>query len=335
MLRVAGAPDEEHRQLTAALALYREGDGRYLPSGTGALLSMGNHYFVKKDYPAAERYFRQALEACDRAPTGSIHLDGTKEVLLNNLSAALDWQGRKAEATSLVDQVLAARLKSLDASIARGPPDAGLHAAREAIHLNAGRFREALADCAAQVPLAPGNSAIAYRHCALLLYLGEHDAYLRARREMLLGFSDSNNPEDRERAAKAHFISPDPGDEAQRLASLVDGALNNAPATYLLWFRMTKALTEYRSGRLEAAVAWCERARGVGSASAQFTLDLLTEMSRHRLAPGPDARGRLEAVINSAARRSTVQGWEHHALAEILLKEAREMLGPGTRPAKG
>jgi tetratricopeptide (TPR) repeat protein len=333
MMRIAGAPDEEQRQLAAALALYREVDGRYLPSGTAALLAMGNHHFVKKEYAAAERHYRQALEACDRAPAASVNLDETKEVLLNNLGAALDWQGRRAEAARLVQEALAARLRALDERIARGPADFGLHAAREALHLNAGRYRQGLADCAAQVSLAPENSVVAYRHCALLLYLGEHDAYLRARSDMFVRFGGSKNPEDRERVAKAHFISPNPGDDAQRLAAMVEQAVDGGPSGYLVWFRMTKALVEYRSGRFDAVAGWCERARSIENDSVQVTLDLLTEMSRYRLSPRADARRGLEAVIKSATR-NTVKGWEHYALAEILVKEAQAMLGPGTRPSE-
>jgi hypothetical protein len=157
------------------------------------------------------------------------------------------------------------------------------------------------------------------------LYACDDNAYRDARKAMLATFGRSDKIEDRERVAKSHFISPDPGPEADRLAAWLDEAAGAGTHSFVAWFRMTKALAEFRAARYQAAAEWCERAGGLPNPSANATLRLLLAMSRCRADGGPETLSQLDRAMTAAESLDRRQDAEHYAVAKLLLKEAKAM----------
>jgi tetratricopeptide (TPR) repeat protein len=288
---------------------------------------MGNLERVnKKNFAASERWYREALDAVERSPEP--RPDDKYDVLLN-LMSALKPQGKTDQAEQLRAEASKVQVEVLDRNIALDPSDVGLYASRTGARLRVGDVRGALADLSKRVELKPDDSETAYAQCVLSLYLGEVDGYRRARRAMLIRFSDTKSVADGERAAKAHLACGDPGVSIDQLAGLVDRALKSGPLQLRPWFEMTKAMAEYRAGHFESAIAHCEQARDVDRTSAQSTLDVLTAMCHARLGHRPEASQWLERAERAEGRNPpSVSDGEHYALFQLLLKEAKGISGP-------
>jgi len=160
-----------------------------------------------------------------------------------------------------------------------GDADGAIAALRKAISLNSnypiarelakvlasrGGLEEARADWEKYLDRDPPDHESWYGYAQLCLFLGNEEAYRRARQSLLKRFADgTENWVFAERTSLACLLLPDSGDELQRAIELAGKAVaagesSNDPGSPYL--RFLKGLAEYRQGRFEEAVPLLQEA---------------------------------------------------------------------------
>ena len=132
---------------------------------------------------------------------------------------------------------------------------------RGEIFAGTGHRNDAAADLARAVELAP-NDLIAYRMLApLLIANGQLESYRQLCQKMLTHFGDTKDPGTADNTAKDCLILASSGVDLNVVDKLAEIAVALGHGSeYLPWFRLCKALSEYRQGRFTNAADWVNKA---------------------------------------------------------------------------
>jgi serine/threonine-protein kinase len=154
------------------------------------------------------------------------------------------------------------------------------------------------------------------------------DEYRRACRMLLDRFEQSTDPRQCENAGRTCLLAPLPDDDRRRAGALIDRALAldaAHPTGYYAYFRAAKGLSEYRAGRMEAAL---EIMAGDAAGTLGPLPQLVSAMAYSRLGRPADARRALAraAVVCDwrPVRANQADWWMYH----VLRREAEEMVLP-------
>ena len=162
----------------------------------------------------------------------------------------------------------------------------------------------------------------------LCLFLGQNDEYRRVRTAFLERFAKSKDPAILHKTARASLLLPDGEDELRRASALVEAAQapkNRDSESLRQGILFTRALADYRHGRLDSAISLLE---GEGAGIPGPAPDLGVAMARYRQGRPAEAlltftKGVL-AFDWSAARLDDADAWTNH----VLRREAEALILP-------
>jgi serine/threonine-protein kinase len=196
-----------------------------------------------------------------------------------------------------------------------------------------GELEEARAAWEKFLECDPPDHEAWYGYAQLCLFLGNREAYRRARRDLLKHFgSTSNDWVVAERTSLACMLLPDSGDElkgAIRLADLaVAGGKSTTPGN--LYLQFVKGLALYRDGRPKEAIPLLQEAAGKLTERAGPRLALA--MAQFQSGSAIEARKTLAGVIRAfdwdepraGSQADLTTYWVNH----VLRREAEAMILP-------
>jgi tetratricopeptide (TPR) repeat protein/predicted Ser/Thr protein kinase len=174
----------------------------------------------------------------------------------------------------------------------------------------------------------PPDFASWYGYPQLCLFLGNEEAYRRARKALLDRFSGTNDWTVAERASLACLLLPAPEDELRRAVVLADRAVaarsNPDPDNPFLQF--LKGLEEYRQGRPEQAVPWLTKssAKLPNRAGPRLVLAMVQFQSGST----KEARKTLAAAVCAYNWKESQAGHPTVWVSHVLRREAETMILP-------
>jgi serine/threonine protein kinase len=180
-------------------------------------------------------------------------------------------------------------------------------------------------------------------YAAALVELGDRIGYERLRGELVPRVAaDPQQLACAERIVKLSLLLPADPTTLQRLAPLLEAAINVGPDDYVTspWLFLSCALLEYRQGEYQRSIERCRRTLDsrpqvmLEAPSRTAAFHVILGMSLHQLERDGDAVSELNkgrTLIETAfkrgiARDEGVQGyWFDWVVARILLREAEEL----------
>jgi len=133
-------------------------------------------------------------------------------------------------------------------------------------------------------------------YAELCLFLGHEDDFRRARRALLVRFSDTTNPFVAERAGRACLLMPSNGDELRAAVALAKKAVTDQ--THEAWsrpyFAFVRGLGAYRQGQFDEAIS---AMRGDASRVLGPAPGLVLAMSLQELGHQHEARETLATAV--------------------------------------
>jgi tetratricopeptide (TPR) repeat protein len=199
----------------------------------------------------------------------------------------------------------------------------------------AGRWKEAVRDCAKAIEALPDDDLLCYSLAALLVQSGDLEGYRLHCARALARFGSTQNPAVAGRLAKACLILPGSGVNLEAAARLAETAVSlgrsdpNFPA-----FQFSKGLAEYRQGRFAGAVEWEQKAlatepNDLRDAEAWMVLAMAqcqlkrTEEAHAALAKGGEI---IDTKLPKLESGDIGRDWRNWIIAHTLLKEAKELI---------
>jgi tetratricopeptide (TPR) repeat protein len=172
-----------------------------------------------------------------------------------------------------------------------------------------------------------------YGYAQLCLFLGNREAYRRARKDLLKHFGGTSNDwVVAERTSLACLLLPDSGDELQGAIRLADLAVAAGKSTTPgnLYLQFVKGLALYRDGRPKAAIPFLQDAAGKLTERAGPRLALA--MAQFQSGSPIEARKTLAGVIRAfdwdepraGSQADLTTYWVNH----VLRREAEAMILP-------
>jgi serine/threonine protein kinase/tetratricopeptide (TPR) repeat protein len=170
-----------------------------------------------------------------------------------------------------------------------------------------------------------------------LLQTGATDEYYRLRPKLLARFGDSSDPRVAERIVKDCLVLPWPDGDQAALLRLANVAVNGT-SNHWAWgyFQFAKGLAEYRQGNYGGATEWMRGAVSKPEEDILRTVQayMVLAMASHRLQRADEARQAFQAGTRVAAGfpspdadLTDVPGWNDLIFAQILMREATDILG--------
>jgi serine/threonine protein kinase len=326
---------DARRQLQSALELYRRPDASFAPEAGSVLNGLAIAHHQDEQYADAERLHREALQMHRQNPDGKSAAAYTLEYLASLRDIQKDPEG----ARKLRLETLAAYIDAKTWEISQTPKSAAAYLNRAHYHLRLGQVSKAAEDYQHAAELAPEDHWPWFTVACLYAYLDDAQAHASAIRHLLEHHAADERVYVGERIAKAALLRPVPPDQLGELHRLLDRAIAaNSPRGYIAWYRLSKALGEYRAGRYESGLEWADKARGLRNPGDQATLDFLQAMCNHHLGKSESAQRFLQT---GATRVETIgkpgyddlgTGPQDYLIAYMLLGEARSLIEPQPAP---
>jgi len=237
-------------------------------------------------------------------------------------------------------------IAKLNADIAANPTNSDYFTDRAQFLGRAGRLREASADFARAIALAPDNHWNWYLQACVLAYLDDAAAYRQLCSAMLPRFADATEGEICDRIAKSALLLPERPADIRLLNNLMARAQTIGNPANQHWFKLGRGLLEYRNGRYAEAIDVLDQGLSTGLTSnlvSALTAELLKTMSRFQLGQVNEARAELpkilERIDHDLAQPGVDDigngGLENCLICQILRREAESLIPdkPTTRPA--
>lgn len=215
---------------------------------------------------------------------------------------------------------------------------------RALLFIEYGRWKDAASDYAHLLKLNPHDWWENYVHSALLARAGDRNEYKVQCERVRKLFGDTDDPMWAERAIKSILLFPAEGDDAAVARKLASVCLKFEPNSWLFAYcHFGAGLAYFRSGDFQACVKHCDTAltresEGIFSRNAQA--QFVRAMALAKLGRMDDARMSLAAgeqayLAHSSWDGALTQGqWHDLAIAEVLRKEAEQLIAPAVQPAK-
>jgi serine/threonine protein kinase len=273
---------------------------------------------------------RGAFDAMPQPGEADLDKTGVQEWLAARVVMREAAAGLKDLDVKASDELVAALTRRL-----KGRVDANLLARRARAYAVGGRFKECAADLARAAEINPEDHFTWFQYACVLAYLGDEAAYRRAVAAGLARFGDTDDAATTERTAKAALLLPPAAaDDVARLGALADKAIASGPdrADLLGWYRLSKALVEYRAGRHgPAAELALQAGEAKTGAAGTVAADALRALALRRLGRTQEARTTLQAAGRAARDKLwpggtlplTDRGFQDWCVAQVLLREAR------------
>jgi tetratricopeptide (TPR) repeat protein len=248
---------------------------------------------------------------------------------MHNLAISFDALGRRAEALTLREKVLAQRSATLGPD---HPDTLGSLGELGSSYGAMGRWDEALAACGRAVALGSDHHET-WNHAAILwARTGDRAGYRDHCRRMLDRFGRTTDPIIAERTAKACLLVPLGETEQEAACELADRAVELARDHWVQpWAEATQGLAAYRRAQFADAVAWADRclARGPGDWNRELPSHLVRAMALSQLGRFDEADAALvraselyRTQVASEGGRANGGGWHDRAVCEVLRREA-------------
>ena len=331
--------------------------------------SVGGRLRERAQYADAERMFREGLTYVDRAHYNRLRM---RWIFSEDLARTLESQGKLPDAAEVRRDIVADVRKKLgEDHPAIGPslelyvsvlrrlnrqedieaigqdlrrifqdasdqPATSLLALARRAHSRvcAGRFREAAADYARLAAAEPTQHMHVYYQSCLLAYLADGDAFDRVRSAMLKDFGPTEDHVASMRLAKAAMLLP--ATPAQQ-AIANDMLERTSDSQNDPWFRLAKALVEFRGGRAGETIRLC---RGLendvfNNAAADASVHFLMALAYHAQNNPEQASAAARAGSDIVADRlPTLEsgriygvGIEDWLICQVLMREAETAIG--------
>jgi tetratricopeptide (TPR) repeat protein/serine/threonine protein kinase len=168
----------------------------------------------------------------------------------------------------------------------------------------------------------PPQHEVWFGYAELCLFLNNEDAYQRNRAALLKRFANTTDPAIAERTARASLLLPATGEELQAAIALADRAVTlGKNSNNFRYYAVAKALAEYRLGKFESTIEWCQKPGAQGTSP---TL-LLLALAHQQLGHTEEARRFFDKAIDTYDWKNLDNEWGGiiHSLrreAEALLK---------------
>jgi tetratricopeptide (TPR) repeat protein len=187
------------------------------------------------------------------------------------------------------------------------PDNPHLFRLRADLYAQQTRWKEAAADHARGLALAPDNHEEWARCAALLAATGDWASYRRHCREMLARYRGTGDPIVAERIAKACLLLPGAPDDLDGVLKLCDRAFAAASTHWAYrYFELARGLAEYRRGNGTAALEWLGKSQAAGRSSlnrpAQARALFLQALAHHQLKQDAQARQAWEKACRLAEK---------------------------------
>jgi serine/threonine protein kinase len=198
-----------------------------------------------------EKLRRQSLELSHKL-NGSEHPDTISDV--EELVRALRAQSKLLEA----EQVLRG---ALTPAFLRNPASAKLLYRRADLMALQGRWTDAAADAARCIERQPTEQYYYHVLAPLLIMNGDLPAYEQLCKRIQATFTNTTNPYWAERRAIDCLLRPNPVVDLRLAGQFADSALTLGSGLKDRWpyFRVCKAMSDYRLGRYAQAITWAEK----------------------------------------------------------------------------
>jgi tetratricopeptide (TPR) repeat protein len=210
---------------------------------------------------------------------------------------------------------------------------------RGTLYASLGQWKDALADFA-ELKKKESGSWTPFYNLLLLAQTGDHDGYVRYRRERLQQYAKAKTPwlMLAELTARASLLLPAEGEDLKLATELVDRMLADTNPTRLRWRQLTKGLAEYRRGEFKSAIEWLEKSRKSPPETPTPHLEaqtlLLLAMAQDRLGEVDQARTFLadaqkiiDGQLPKPASGSLSEAWPDWIIAHALHREAEGLIG--------
>jgi eukaryotic-like serine/threonine-protein kinase len=288
----------------------------------------------------AVEHYRQAVDLDPTAVSSHHYLAGVLAQLgrhdeaINQLREAIRFNPNDSGLYTALGHWLEVQGRDLEAlpqhqqAVALHPQNKHAQDRLRALLARLGRGEEARVAWQAALDANPPKHDDWYGYAEFCLFIGQEDAYRRARQALLGKFGAATDPYVAERTARACLLLPATGDELRRAVALAERAAAVEPSKYQ-WaypnFLFARGLAEYRQGRLDQAIAILrgDAARVLGPAPR-----LVLAMALHRSGQVAEARKLLAAAVLAhdwkADQARDQNGWIFH----VLRREAEGMILP-------
>lgn len=319
-----GKSAEAEDYFNRAVAMRRTLLGEDHPSYAATLDSLADVHRLTGNHADAEVLYRKALEL-ERKLLGPGHPDVRRT--LNHLVTVLLAQKKREDVDALFDDILTP-------DFARDPKSVPLLVDRAESLARRGRWKEAAAHAAQALAHEPDDHQRYHMLAPLYAADGDLGNYRALCEQIIARFPEASDCFVADRMAKDCLILPLPGLDLRTVRTLADKATtlgHKEPA--LPFFQACHALAEYRTGNLENAIAWAERAIHSSFPHAQAEAGAVLAMALFRQDQPEAARAALATCSDIVERRMPPPGstdlgpdWRDWIICRKLLEEARNLL---------
>ncbi len=281
-----GKWDEAERLGREELAIQRDLLDETHPAILLTLRNLGSALQAQGRLSEAESFHREAL-ALWRQRREAESPKALPQVV--SLVSVLMAQNKLPEAERELDDLLSP-------AFIRQTASADVLAMRAGVRARRGHWSAAASDASIAVGHQPGSIDRYHGLAPLLAMAGDRAGYEQLCREIITAFGDTTNPNVADKAAKDCLLLPAAGVDLKTLDRLADVAVSadhGDPSTP--YFRVCKALVEYRLGRQAEAIEWAEKVTNDSPTFARAHAHAVLAMANWEL-------GRKEAAAEALAR---------------------------------
>jgi tetratricopeptide (TPR) repeat protein len=328
ILRLRGNLTEAHGVLKAAISIQAKLLGEDYPDTLSSLGSLGLILEGEGQWAEAEKVHRKAL-ALWRQRAGDTDPQTIWE--MGELARDLAAQKKFDEAAQILDE-------ALTPEYIRQPSAADLLAARVDLLGRQGRWQKAAADAVALLDLQPNDHYRYHTLAGLLAMTHNRPAYEQLCQKIMAKFANATDAYIAERMADDCLLLTNSGADLQVVDKLAQTAIKVGADAYATpYFQACQALSSYRLGHWEEAVACGEQLPKNSPVFAQAKADAVLAMADWRLERKDAARtilGQGEAlaprILPGQSGVDLGESWVAWLMARISLDEADTLIQPSS-----
>ncbi len=201
------------------------------------------------------------------------------------------------------------------------------------LHAYRGEWPPALTNYTRAIQADPTNHYAYHLLSPVLVAMGNLGAYQQHREKMLRCFGGTSDPTTAERIGRDCLLLAPAASQLPILAKMAETAVKDPTPNG--WMKFVKGFAEYRQGHFASAVNWLQAAAGQsGDPALTLQVDAVLAMTQYQLNQPEAARTTLAQATAFEAKATDRFGanWNDRRSAEMLLNEARTLLGTDPNP---